>query len=126
MMQHLLAEEFMHGECEAMCPTPCHKVETRAMPQPTQEHCDDEIDILTQLAFAVATQGDINVVANPCGERDVPAPPKVGDAHRAIRGVEVDGEMETQQQGYANGHVAIAAEVAIDLQRVAINAEQIF
>ena len=96
------------------------------MPQPAQEHCDDEIDILPQLAFAVAAQGDINVVANPCGERDVPAPPKVGDAHRAIRCVEVDGEMEAQQQSNANGHIAIATEIAIDLQRVAINTEQIF
>ena len=96
MMQHLLTEEFMCGECDAMCPAPCHKVETCAMPQTAQEHRDDKIDILSQLAFAVAAQRDINVVANPSGERDVPAPPKVGDAHRAIRCVEVDGEMETQ------------------------------
>ena len=34
--------------------------------------------------------------------------------------------MEAQQQSNADGHVAIAAKVAIDLQRVAINAEQIF
>ena len=50
---------------------------------------------------------------------------KVGDAGAAVGGVEVDGEVETQQQGNAYGHVAVAAEVTIYLHGIAIDAQQV-
>ena len=100
--------------------SPKNEVEARAVPQSAEEHRDDEVHVLAALAFAVASERDVDVVANPCGERDVPTTPEVGDTRTAVRGVEV-----AQQQCDADGHVAVAAEIAIDLHGVAIYTEQI-
>ena len=55
----------------------------------------------------------------------MPPPPEFGDRRRLVGGVEVLGEMESQQQGDADGHVRVAREVAVDLQRVAVKAHQV-
>ena len=55
----------------------------------------------------------------------MPATPKVGDARAAIRCIEVDREMKSQQQRDADSHIAVTAEVAIDLHGIAIDAEKI-
>ena len=88
-----------------MYATPDDEVEACAMPKAAKEHGKNEIDVLPNLAFAVSAERNVDVIAYPCGERYVPTPPKVGDAGGCIGRIEVEGEMETQQQGYANGHV---------------------
>ena len=54
----------------------------------------------------------------------MPPPPEFGDRRRLVGGVEVLREAESQQQGDSDGHVGIAREVAVDLQRVAVNTHQ--
>ena len=54
----------------------------------------------------------------------MPPPPELGDRRRLVGGVEVLGEMESQQQGNADGHVRVAREVAVDLQRIGVDARQ--
>ena len=39
--------------------------------------------------------------------------------------MEIDIEMEPQQQGQTDGHIAVAGKIAIDLQRIAIDSHQI-
>ena len=124
-MEHLLAEIFVKGKCRAVHAAPEHEVEARTVPKPAEEHGDDEVHVLPNLSLAVAAKRNVDVVAYPGRERDVPAAPKVGDAGAAVGGVEVDGEVETQQQGNAYGHVAVAAEVTIYLHGIAIDAQQV-
>ena len=104
---------------------PSHEIEAGPVPEATQKHGDDEVDVLPQLALAVATQRYVDVVANPTGQRDVPTAPEVGDARRPVRRVEVEREVESQQERDADGHVAVAAEVAIDLQGVAVDTQKV-
>ena len=54
----------------------------------------------------------------------MPPAPEFGDRRRLVRRVEVLREAEAQQQRDADGHVRIAREVAVDLQRVAVDAHQ--
>ena len=48
----------------------------------------------------------------------MPAPPEIGDAAAQIRIAEILREAEAQHPAEADGHVGIAAEVKIELQRV--------
>ena len=54
----------------------------------------------------------------------MPPAPEFRDGGTGIGGVEVLREPEAQQQGYSDGHVAIAREVAIDLHGIAIDAQK--
>ena len=117
---------FMERQRNTMHHTPKHKVPRRAMPQSAQKHGDNEIDILPNLPFTVAAQRDIKIVPQPAGERDVPPTPELRYGSGLIGRVEVGVEMKSQQQGNADGHVAISREVAVDLQGIAVDAHQIF
>ena len=95
------------------------------MPQSAQEHRDNQVDILAHLTLTVASQGDIDIVTNPRRQRDMPATPEIGDTLRTVRGVEVHGETEAQQQGDTDSHITIAREIAIDLKGIAIDTQEI-
>ena len=115
----------MHRQSQAMHASPGHKMKAGTMPQSAQKHGDEEVDVLSDFAFAVSTQRNIDVIANPSGKRDVPTTPKIGDANGRIRSVEVEWEVETQEKGDADGHVGVAGEITIDLQGIAIEAEKV-
>jgi len=48
----------------------------------------------------------------------VPTAPEVGDRERAVRAVEVLGEVEPEHAGEADGHVGVSREVEVELDRV--------
>ena len=48
----------------------------------------------------------------------MPTPPEIGDVEGFVRRIEIQSQAEAQQQGDADGHVCIAAEVAEDLQGI--------
>ena len=71
-----------------------------------------------------APQGDIEVVPQPAGEGHVPAAPEVLQGDGAVGAVEVLGEPDPQQEGDPDGDVRVAAEVGVDLHRVAVDGQQ--
>ncbi len=77
--------------------------------------------MLAHLAFAVAAQGDVKIVPEPGGKRDVPSAPKVCDGGGDVGDAEVDRQVESHQGSQADGDIRIAAKVAIDLQSIAID-----
>ena len=116
--------QFMQRQRYAMQRAPEDEADRRTVPQPSQHHRDEQVAVGAQFAFAVAAQRDVEVVAQPRGERDMPPAPEFGDGGRLVRGVEVLGEAEAQQQGDADRHVRVAREVAVDLQGIAVDARQ--
>ncbi len=88
------------------------------MPEAGDGHGQEEVAVGAPAAAAVATQGDIEVVAQPAGQRQVPAPPEVLDAAGKIGPVEVFRKVEAQHQAQADGHGAVAGEVEEQLQRI--------
>ena len=62
--------------------------------------------------------GVVDVGGEKTRQRHVPARPVVDDVARLERAVEVGGQADAEQQRQADGHVAVAGEVEIDLQRV--------
>lgn len=65
--------------------------------------------------MTVAAQADVEVIAQPSGEGNVPTSPKIAETDGGIRGVEVVGEGESEAECRANGTGGIAAEVEEDL-----------
>src|SRR5947209_10249870 len=68
---------------------PQHEIPARAMPKSGGEKANPEIDVGLKLAAAIAAERHIEIVADPGGERDVPASPKVRQRLRDVGGVEV-------------------------------------
>src|SRR5262249_16789513 len=86
-----------------------------AVPQPAEQHGEKQIAIGATAALRVTSEGNIEIVAQPSAQADVPASPEVLEALREIRLAEVDHEMEAAQLRGPAGDVAVAAEVAVDL-----------
>ena len=101
------AEELVNSKCYPMQSAPYDEIPRSAVPESTQQHGQNQVDVGTDLAFPVATQRNVEVIAQPGGQGNMPAVPEIGHAVRLIGGVEVDGETEAQQQGDTDGHVAV-------------------
>ena len=80
---------------------------------------------MSYLALAVAAQRYVEVVTQPSAQRDVPAAPELSDGRALVGAIKVDVELESHQQGDADGHVAVAREVAVYLQGIAIDTQQV-
>ena len=68
-------------------------------PMPKATNPPNDIDITDNLPlFASATsQREINIVAKPCGQRDMPSTPELRNTTREIREVEVAHQMKTKK-----------------------------
>ena len=103
---------------DAVVETPGHEGPGGTVPQAPQQHGDDDVEADPPLRAPVAAEGDVEVVAQPVGQRHVPPAPEVLEGDGGIGPVEVLGEAEAQQQGDADGDVGVAAEVGVDLDGV--------
>ena len=77
------------------------------------------------LAFAVAAQRDVEVVAQPGRERDVPAAPELRRILSFERRGEVLFETIAEHQRDADCHIGVAREIAVELNREACDAHKI-
>ena len=85
------------------------------MPQAAEQHSEHQVAVGEPAPAAATAEGNVQVVAQPTGERNVPAPPKIRHAGRQVGALEVDGEVEPEQFGHADGHIGVAGEIEIDL-----------
>ena len=98
---------------------PQHKGPVGPMPKACGEKDDEFIEIGAGRPLPVAPQGDVQIVPEPGAERDVPPPPELLDGLGGIGQVEVLQKPEAEHPAQADGHVAVSAEVEVDLQGVA-------
>ena len=87
---------------------PCHR--------PPSAIVANRFDVAPPLALPVAAERDVEVVAQPGRERDVPAPPELRRARGAVRTVEVPGQLDAEDAREAERHVGVRAEVEVDLE----------
>lgn len=118
VVKRVLVVRTFHDHEEGMVQAPANERPVRAVPHTAQEHDHEQIKIQAFLAHAVSTESDVEVVAEPARERNVPALPEFGNAPRAVRAVEVAREMEPEHQAEANRHVAVRREVEVNLEHV--------
>ena len=66
MLEHLRAQELLPRHSKAMDAAPYHEIEARPMPQATQQHRADKVDIRATLALAVAAHPeDVDIILYP-------------------------------------------------------------
>ena len=87
----------------------------RAVPQPADRHRQEQIGVGADVAVAIPAQRDVEIVAQPGRQADVPAPPEILDRHRQIRVAEILGVLEAEHAPEADRHRAVAGEVEEDL-----------
>ena len=94
---------------------PGYKGQGGAVPQAADGKDDEEICIRSHPPSAAPAQRDIEVVPEPGGEGDVPAPPELPDGAGEVGRAEVFHQPETQHLGAAQGHIRVSGEVAVNL-----------
>ena len=70
---------FVQSKCHTMKSAPQYKIPGSPVPQSTEKHGNNQIEILTELSMSVTPQGDIKLIAQPTRQRNVPTPPELGD-----------------------------------------------
>ena len=96
--------------------TPQDKIPRRAVPQAGREPDEQDIQQLPGAPLPVSAKRDIEIIAEPRAERNMPAPPEFRDAARQIGVLEVLRKPESKNPAKADGHVAVAREIIVDLQ----------
>ena len=86
------------------------------MPQSTDSKYNDDIDIRSDFSFPIASKREIEIVAEPVGERDMPSCPKILEGSRQIRFVEISAQFEPEQTGCADGDLRIGRKVKVELE----------
>ena len=99
---------LVETEEESVDATPKDEIERGSMPESTQEHRHEEIEVLTDFSVAIASKRDVEVVLEPRGEANVPTAPKLSNGLGLVGAVKVLGELESEQEGNTDGHVRIA------------------
>ena len=105
--------------------TPEHKVERAAVPEPAhqkRQQVRDDGDHHTVLTDGKAVQQGYNwlehIYFQEGGEGDVPPFPELCNIGREVGIVEVLGRADAHHVGHADGQVAVAGEVDVDVERV--------
>lgn len=98
-----------------MVETPKEESPVGAMPKTADEKDDEGVAEDFALRDTATAEGDIDIVAEPGGEGDVPTAPEFGDVATEIGYVEIATQLKTKEFGTAYGTIAIAREIAVDL-----------
>ncbi|SPY04299.1 Uncharacterised protein [Neisseria meningitidis] len=94
------------------------------MPNAGKQHGNHQIELGASEAFFTAAQRNIDIVANPSGQADVPSVPEVADVDGAKRRGKVFRQLEAEQHGQADDQIRVAGKVEKELEGVAINRRQ--
>src|SRR5262245_41350130 len=107
----------MTDQQETVVNAPDHERPRRAVPEAAEHHGQEQVAVGEEFAAAASTQGNVEVVAEPGRKADMPAAPEILGAGGEVREVEVQRNLEAEAFGDASGHVGVAGEIAVDLER---------
>ncbi len=99
-----------------MIGTPGNESPVGAMPEAAQQENDESVANHLGLRAAAAAQRNIDIIAEPGRERNVPPAPKLGNIAAEIRHVEISHQPDTKKFCCANGDVGITRKVAVNLE----------
>lgn len=90
-------------------------VDAGAVPESAGQEGKNQIQAMPEGAFAAAAQGNIYIIPEPSGERNMPAAPELADAVRKVRAFKVLLQFDPEELGAADGNIRIPGKVAINL-----------
>ena len=77
----------------------------RAVPKARDEEDDEGVANALEGGATAAAKGDVEVVAEPGGQRDVPPAPELRDVAREVRVAEVGHQADAEELGATDGDV---------------------
>jgi hypothetical protein len=110
-----LLEAAIGNQSQAVQHTPNQKCPRSPVPQPGDDERDQQIAPELDPADATASKRDVHIIAEPSGKADVPARPKIGQAHCEVRVAEVEHQAKPHAACDTARHVGVATEVKINL-----------
>ena len=113
-----LEPELFDREDSKQAQTPEQEVQVCAVPEPGRQPDDQQVKNHAPAAAAAAAEREIQIIAEPCAQRDVPPAPELRHAQREVRAAEVFRQMEAKHPADADGHERVAPEVEIELERI--------
>ncbi len=81
---------------EAVHGSPQNKRPCGAVPKPPEQHRDRQIEVAARHAVSVSSERYVDEIAQKARQRNVPAPPKVDDVYRLVRGIEIDRQHDAE------------------------------
>src|SRR5260370_24112758 len=90
-------EESLNAQAAGVNAAADHERPVRAVPEASEQHREHQIAVRAALAVAAAPEWNVQVVAKPGAEADVPAPPEILQAGGEVRLTEVHHEMKPEQ-----------------------------
>jgi hypothetical protein len=113
------SEEVVDAQKHTMQSTPDDKVPRGPVPQTTQKHGYHEVAVTAKGSLSASSEGNVQVVFEKRGERDVPTPPEFDDGGGFVGGIEVQGQIYVEELPQAQSHVGISGKIKVDLKGVA-------
>ena len=89
-----------------------------SVPEPAQCENDENIQDRAGSALSAAAEREVHISCEKALQSYMPALPEFADVRRSVRGIEVDGELNIEHFADAHCHVAVAAEIEIQLERI--------
>ncbi len=112
----VLAHNEQWQEQHGMIGSPADERPVGAVPEAADKEYNQRVAHRLPLAAPASAQRDVDVVAEPGGERYVPAAPELGDVSREIGEIEVAHQVDAEQARRADGDVRISREIAVYLE----------
>lgn len=96
------------------------------VPEPPEKHGEHEVQRGAHTPAVAASQGKIEIVAQPGGEGDMPARPEFPDRCGQVRPVEVVGQLNAEELADAHGNVSVSGKIEEKLERVTVDPNEHF
>ena len=97
---------------------PQDEVPGGSVPQPADEHGQEQVPVDFPRRAAAATNREVEVLHKPGGQAHVPALPELAHIAREIGQVKVFRQTDPEHPAAADGHVRVPGKVQIELQGV--------
>ena len=120
----IFPEQNQRQEKQCVVRTPCDERPVGAVPEPAHQEDYERVAYHFRLRDAASAERDVDIVAEPCRQRDVPPAPELRNVAREIRHVEVAHQTHAEQLGCADGDVRVARKVAVNLESEENGGEQ--
>lgn len=88
------------------------------MPEAAHGENNHRVEHPASFAASVASEREVDIVAKPCGERDMPSAPEVGYGLSKIRSDEVSWQFNAKESSATDSHQRVACKVGINLNGV--------
>src|SRR5713101_1479714 len=95
-----------------------------AVPETGENHGDEEITRGFPLAMRASAEGNVQVIAKPGAQADVPATPEILKTIGEEGLAEIDHEVKAEQLSAAARDIAVTAEISVDLPGKCISSKQ--